>query len=441
MADALAGHPSPLSWQLLLGGGLNDLAGKYKFVLAQPQQNFGALQPGGEATDAMRAVIAGLPFVKAGDARVRITGQVALADEEFATVVEGMVAGLVGSVLLITLWLFLAVKTWRLIVPILATLSLGLTLTLLFATIAVGTLNLVSVGFGILFVGIAVDFAIQFSVRYRERRFEYPDPAEAMRQNASRVGVQILVAACATSAGFLGFVPTAFSGVAELGLIAGVGMLIAFACTLGFLPAMITLCRPRGEAVVVGFRRLAPLDAAVARHRRPILIVFVVLAAVAIALSPRLRVRFRSAAHQEPEYRGDADAVRPDGRSGHQSVQHRYPVAERRRRRGAEGEAGEASHRLEGDRRSTASCRTISRRSWRIVADANSILSADAAGASGAGADDAGGDPAGGEERAGADRSGAGETAEGSSAGGDRGRSAADRGCAGRCADGHECGR
>ncbi len=51
MADALAGHPTPLSWQLLLGGGLNDLAGKYKFVLVQPQQNFGALQPGGEATD------------------------------------------------------------------------------------------------------------------------------------------------------------------------------------------------------------------------------------------------------------------------------------------------------------------------------------------------------------------------------------------------------
>ena len=75
-------------------------------------------------------------------------------------------------------------QTWRLIVPILATLGLGLTLTLLFAAVAVGTLNLVSVGFGILFVGIAVDFAIQFSVRYRERRFEYPDPAEAMRQNA-----------------------------------------------------------------------------------------------------------------------------------------------------------------------------------------------------------------------------------------------------------------
>ena len=155
-------------------------------MLVQPKHDYGALQPGGEATDAMRQIIANLEFVKSGDARVRITGQVALADEEFATVVQGMVGGLIGSVMLITLWLFLAVKTWRLIVPILGDAGLGLTLTLLFASLAVGTLNLVSVGFGILFVGIAVDFAIQFSVRYRERRFEYPDPAEAMRQNAHR---------------------------------------------------------------------------------------------------------------------------------------------------------------------------------------------------------------------------------------------------------------
>jgi uncharacterized protein len=288
MADVLAGHPRPLSWQTLLGGGLNDLGGKYKFVLVQPKLDFGALQPGGEATAAMRQVIGGLEYVKSGAARVRITGQVALADEEFASVVQGAVVGLVGSVVLITLWLFLAVKTWRLIVPILGTLGLGLMLTLLFASVFVGTLNLVSVGFGILFVGIAVDFAIQFSVRYRERRFEYPDPARAMLQNAVRTGDQILVAAGATSAGFLGFVPTAFSGVAELGLIAGAGMLIAFACTIGFLPAAITLCRPPGEEAVVGFSWLAPFDPIIARHRRPILVVFGILAAAAIATAPRL---------------------------------------------------------------------------------------------------------------------------------------------------------
>ena len=289
MADALDGHPHPLSWQSLLGGGVSELAGPYKFVLAQVKQDFGSLQPGGAATDAMRAVIADLAFVKSGDAHVRITGQVALADEEFASVAHGAVEGLLGSLLLITLWLVLAVRTWRLIVPILMTLLLGLMVTVLFAAAAVGTLNLVSVGFGVLFVGIAVDFAIQFSVRYREYRFETGDPANAISETARRVGVQILIASLATAAGFLAFVPTAFSGVAELGLIAGAGMIIAFICTLGFLPAAITLCRPRGEAGEVGFAWAGRIDPVIIARRKLVLAGFAVLAIAAVALSPRLQ--------------------------------------------------------------------------------------------------------------------------------------------------------
>jgi uncharacterized protein len=288
MADTLAGHPHPLSWEGLLGGGLSELAGSYRFVLVQPKQDFRSLQPGGVATEAMRADIASLEYVKSGAAHVRITGQVALADEEFSSVAEGAAEGLAGSIVLITLWLFLAVRTWRLIVPILATLVLGLMLTVLFAATAVGTLNLVSVGFGVLFVGLAVDFAIQFAVRYRERRLHAPDPGEAMRETAAQAGGQILVASLATAAGFLAFVPTDFSGVAELGLIAGGGMLIAFACTLGFLPAMITVFRPRGEHTEIGFAVGARLDPLVAEHRRAILAVFAGLAVVAIAASPRL---------------------------------------------------------------------------------------------------------------------------------------------------------
>ena len=288
MAAALAGHRQPLSWTRLIGGNVASLAGPYKFVLAQPRLDLAALEPGGAATAAVRAAADKLEFVKSGDARVRITGNVALADEEFASVAEGAVAGLVGSVVLIALWLFLAVRSWRLIVPILSTLALGLMLTLLFAAAAVGTLNLVSVGFGILFVGIAVDFAIQFCVRYREIRREHPDPAAAMAETGRRVGGQILVAAAATSAGFLAFVPTDFRGVAELGLIAGIGMLIAFFCTVTFLPAAVALCRPGGERASVGFRWAAPLDDAVRRRRRPLLGVFAALAVLGIVLVPRL---------------------------------------------------------------------------------------------------------------------------------------------------------
>jgi hypothetical protein len=203
-------------------------------------------------------------------------------------VAKGALAGLIGSVALISLWLFLAVRSWRLIVPILATLALGLVLTLGFAAAAVGTLNLVSVGFGILFVGIAVDFAIQFCVRYREMRWRFGDAAAAMSETGRRVGGQILVAAAATAAGFLAFVPTDFRGVAELGLIAGVGMLIAFVCTMTFLPAMVALLRPSGESAEVGFRWAAPLDGAVSRRRRPMLTTFAALAGLGVALLPRL---------------------------------------------------------------------------------------------------------------------------------------------------------
>ena len=288
LEGVLAGKPRPLSWQTLLAGPTAKLAGQYRFVLAHPRLNYGDLEPGGAATRAARAIAAKLPFVRSGAARVRITGQIALSDEEFASVAEGMVWGLAVSLALITLWLILAVRSWRLILPILMTLGLGLSLTLLFASVAVGTLNLVSVGFGVLFVGIAVDFSIQFCVRYRERRFEFPDPAEALRRTAARVGTQILVAAAATATGFLAFVPTSFVGVAELGLIAGVGMLIAFACTVTFLPAAITLFRPRGEATMVGFGHGAALDAMIRRHRRPILAVFAALALAGAVAAPHL---------------------------------------------------------------------------------------------------------------------------------------------------------
>jgi len=288
IAAAIAGRAHPLSWTRLLAGDLADEGGPYKFVLAQPRLDHTQLEPGGTALRAMRAAARELEFVKSGAARVRVTGNVALADEEFATVAQGAVEGMVVSTLLITLWLFLAVRSWRLILPILLTLGLGLLLTLLFAAAAIGTLNLVSVGFGILFVGIAVDFAIQFCVRYREMLGLMPDAAVAMTETGRRAGGQILVAAMATAAGFLSFVPTDFRGVAELGLIAGVGMLIAFVCTVTFLPAMIALCRPRTVGGEAGFRGAVTLDDLVRRYRWGLLVGFGAVGALGAMQVPHL---------------------------------------------------------------------------------------------------------------------------------------------------------
>ena len=287
-ALASDGAAGPLSWQSLLAGPVASLAGRYRFVLIKPLLDYGALQPGATATRAIRAAAAALPFVRDGSARVRITGPVALDDDEFATVAHGAAGGLAASLVLVTLWLWLAVRSWRLILPILGTLLLGLDLTAAFAALAVGTLNLVSVAFAVLFVGLAVDFAIQFTVRFREAHVAHPDVVAALGSAGRRSGGQILVAALSTSAGFFAFTPTAFAGVAQLGLIAGTGMLIAFACTLSILPGLIALCRPAQEGSRVGFAWAGRADAAIVRHHRAILAAAAALALLGAVLAPWL---------------------------------------------------------------------------------------------------------------------------------------------------------
>ena len=287
--DAAAnGTPKPVSWERLLAGPVADLAGRFHFVLAKPRLDFGALEPGAAASQALRAAAAKLEFVRDGTARVRLTGSVALDDEEFSTVAQGAVSGLIGSAVLVAVWLFAAVRTWRVVAPILLTLFLGLLLTAAFAALAVGTLNLVSVAFAILFIGIAVDFAIQFSVRMREAQLQADSLAAALRTTGRRAGGQILVASLATAAGFLAFTPTSFTGVAQLGLIAGGGMLIAFACTMTALPALLALFRPAGGAAETGLRVLRPLDAVARRLRWPIVGVFGLVGLLGLALLPHL---------------------------------------------------------------------------------------------------------------------------------------------------------
>ncbi len=280
---------APMSWQNLLAGPVASLAGHYRFVLAKPRLDYGALQPGAAATQAIRHAAGTLEFVRNGAAHVRITGSVALADDEFATVAQGSAGGLIGSLALVTLWLLIAVRSWRLILPIVLTLLFGLDLTAAFAALAVGTLNLVSVAFAVLFVGLAVDFAIQFAVRFRDVNFRIPGIVAALGETGRLSGRQILVAALATAAGFLAFAPTSFAGVAQLGLIAGVGMLIAFICTLTVLPALIALFRPARAAEEVGFIWARPLDAAIVRHRRPVLATAALLAVTGAILLPWLR--------------------------------------------------------------------------------------------------------------------------------------------------------
>ena len=161
--------------------------------------------------------------------RVRLTGDVPLSDEEFGTLTDRawlMGGAMMGGVLL-TLWL--ALRSFKIIFAILVTLVAGLAITMGLGLLAVGVFNIISIAFIALFVGLGVDFGIQFSVRYRGERFHQPDLAKALCHTGRSVGMPLALAAAATAVGFFSFLPTKYTGVAELGFVAGVGMIVAFA--------------------------------------------------------------------------------------------------------------------------------------------------------------------------------------------------------------------
>jgi hopanoid biosynthesis associated RND transporter like protein HpnN len=265
----LANKPTNFSWQEMLAGGAGkeDVNSKRKFIDIQPKLDFTALEPGKAATDAIRQAVADLKLPAEYGARVRLTGPVPIADEEFATVQEGMLVNSIATVVIVLVILWLALKSGRIILAVFLNLLVGLAMTAALGFLIVGPLNLISIAFAVLFVGLGVDFGIQFSVRYRTDRFDVDDLKLALAHAARNAGAPLTLAAAAVAAGFLSFVPTDYRGVSELGQIAGMGMLVAYATSVTLLPALLTVLNPKGEPEPLGFSFLAPVDRFMEDHR------------------------------------------------------------------------------------------------------------------------------------------------------------------------------
>jgi len=269
----MAKKPVNFSWQELLAGGDGGEANsKRKFIDVQPKLDFTALQPGHAATAAIRQAVADLKLPQDYGARVRLTGPVPIADEEFATVQEGMIINSVATVLIVLGILYLALKSGKIILAVFLNLIAGLAVTAALGFLVVGPLNLISIAFAVLFVGLGVDFGIQYSVRYRADRYEVDDLDLSLAHAAKHFGAPLTLAAAAVAAGFLSFLPTAYRGVSELGQIAGMGMLVAYFSSVTLLPALLKVINPPGEPQPLGFSWLAPVDAFMERQRIPILI-------------------------------------------------------------------------------------------------------------------------------------------------------------------------
>jgi hopanoid biosynthesis associated RND transporter like protein HpnN len=267
--NVLAGKPASFSWRSLLEGHAPQALELRGFIEVHPALDYKSVEPGHEATEALRAIAAGL--MPKYQARVRLTGPVPMADEEFASIKEHAALNGVITFAIVLFILWLALRSVKLMFAVFVNLLVGLPITAAVGLLLVGSFNLISVYFFVLFVGIGIDFSIQYCVRYRAERYEIPDLYKSIRAAGYYVAAPLTLAGFATALGFFSFLPTQYKGVSELGVIAGCGMLIAYLTSVTVLPALVALLNPAGEPEPLGYTALAPLDRFLDRNRLTVL--------------------------------------------------------------------------------------------------------------------------------------------------------------------------
>ncbi|MGC1179334.1 MAG: MMPL family transporter [Methyloceanibacter sp.] len=290
--DLVNGRLAAFSWNELMTGAAPAANELRRFIRVKPVLDYAALEPGAAASETIRSSAAKLGLTPDRGIKVRLTGPVAIADEEFSTLADGAMLNILLTMAVVLLVLWLALRSGRIILAVVLSLLAGLALTAAIGLAMVGAFNPISVAFAVLFVGIGVDFGIQLSVRYRRERHASTDLNAALAAAAVGIANPLALAAAATAAGFYAFVPTDYRGIAELGLVAGTGMIVAFITTITLLPALLTILRPPPESREIGYRRLVPVDRFMARHRIPILLLTGALVVAGLPLLNDLKFEF-----------------------------------------------------------------------------------------------------------------------------------------------------
>lgn len=294
------GRNEVLPWSTVLGLELPDRATE-GIVLIYPHLDDSTLDP---AEPALQAVRAGFDEVVADSgASLRVTGAPALREQELESAFSGAIYASILSFALVALTLVIGIRSWRVIFALLATLIIGGVWTSGLAAIAVRELNLISLAFMVLFFGLGVDFGTHLALRQMELVARGSDTATAIRRAITGEGPAVMLSVVCASIGFLSFLPTDYRGLAQLGIISTLGMLVAAVITLILLPAVLTLMPPK----VARSRRTGGWFAdLIERHAVATLVLAAIVTFAAAALATRARIDVNPLNLQDP----DAEAVR-----------------------------------------------------------------------------------------------------------------------------------
>lgn len=242
----IANQPAALSWeQLFFNPPDGEQTQVYRETLiVEPRLDYRQVMAGQGVMLAADSIRNNLGLQADQSVRMLLTGPVALEHEELLSALTGAKRAGIFALILVALVMYWGLRSVRLVSIALISLTMGFALTLGFAAWAVGRINLISIAFTVLYIGLGVNYGIHFMLRYREQLAQNTDRASAIINSAKLLVGALALSAITTAIGFFAFIPTSFSGVAELGLIAGVSMLITFVISYSLLPALLAITPP-----------------------------------------------------------------------------------------------------------------------------------------------------------------------------------------------------
>jgi len=298
---ASEGRLDPVPWEALVLGRMPGPGDLRRTVTIRPRLTFENAVPGRASMERVRQAVRDLGLVERNGVTVRLTGSVAIEAEELVSAVGAVRSSGLLALASVAVILFVALRSFRLIAASLVTLVAGLLATAACAAGAVGSLNLISVAFAVLYIGLGIDYAIHLILRYRTLRAGGAASDEAVDGAVAGVGPSLGLSALTTAACFFAFIPTDFTGVSELGIIGGAGMFISLVATLTLLPAILSVVPPLRIGGGTAAGGLPELGAAIRAARVPIVAVAAIATVGALFLLPRARFDHNPLNLRDPE--------------------------------------------------------------------------------------------------------------------------------------------
>jgi hopanoid biosynthesis associated RND transporter like protein HpnN len=259
--------------------------GRLLIMRLLPSKDYGTMDviaaPLAAVRKALKETRSEFPEMQAG-----LTGRPALQADEMTTTNRDMTRASLIAVVVIGVLFVIVLHGWLRPLLVIASLGMAIAWTFGFTALTLGVLNLLSIVFALVLVGIGVDFGVHVVLRYVEERKEGQTVESAVRRALVQTGPGVAVGAVTSVCAFYAVLGSDFRGLAELGLVGGTGILFCLLVMLTVLPALLLMAGRKG-LFPGSSPRLASLPFMEKLSDRPA-VMLAVLTVITLALAPGL---------------------------------------------------------------------------------------------------------------------------------------------------------